>query len=262
MNELALFAGAGGGLLASHWLLGHRIVCHVENDPYCVEVIKARIRDGLLDDAPIWDDARTFDGRPWRGCVDIVSAGFPCQPFAQGGKRQGADDDRNVWPDTVRIIREIEPQWIFLENTSKLLSPFRTRGEEAYFNTILRDLARSGYDAEWGCLSASTLGANHKRRRLWIVAYPSGQGRPLILRQHQRNRLETHQGHSQRRVRETNPLDAIFSRLSRLEQRLGEPSIFGVNDGLAHRVDRLKATGNGQVPTVAAAAWRLLSQST
>src|SRR3990172_13273064 len=85
VNELALFAGAGGGLLASKWLLGWRTVCYVEWETYAVEVLKARIRDGWLDDAPIWDDAFTLDGRPWRGCVDIVTAGFPCQPFSIAG---------------------------------------------------------------------------------------------------------------------------------------------------------------------------------
>lgn len=164
MNELALFAGVGGGLLATKWLLGWRTVCYVEWDEYCIKVLKARIRDGILDDAPIWDDARSFDGRPWAGLVDVVTAGFPCQPFSQAGKRRGEDDPRNMWPDTIRIIREVRPRFAFLENVPGLLS-------SGYYGTILSELAESGYDARWRVLSAAELGAPHKRDRVWIVAH-------------------------------------------------------------------------------------------
>lgn len=121
LTELALFAGAGGGLLAAR-RLGLRTVCYVDRDERCVEVLKARIRDGALDDAPIWSDVRAFDGRPWRGCVDLLSAGFPCQPFSQAGRRQADGDERNAWPDTARIIREVEASIVWLENVPGLLS--------------------------------------------------------------------------------------------------------------------------------------------
>jgi DNA (cytosine-5)-methyltransferase 1 len=143
MYELALFAGAGGGLLATKHLLGWHTVCYVEINEYRIEVIKARIRDGLLDDAPIWSDIRTFDGPPWRGCVDIITAGFPCQPFSVAGKQRANDDSRNLWSDTIRIIREVKPQWCLLENVPGLLS-----GSHGYYGQILRDLAESGYDAK------------------------------------------------------------------------------------------------------------------
>jgi DNA (cytosine-5)-methyltransferase 1 len=257
MNELALFAGAGGGLLASRWLLGHRIVCYVERDPYCVKIIKARIRDELLDDAPIWDDARTFDGRPWARCVDLVSAGFPCQPFTRNGKRLGSQDRRNLWPDTIRIIREVQPEWVFLENSTRLLTPFQKQGESAYISQILGDLAESGYVGRYDCLPASAFGFDHQRDRLWIVAHTRSQRRTRILHNNQDN---SHKTHLPRKTPAT--LDNVWNRLSQLEQILGEPSVFGIDDGLANRVDQLKAPGNGQVPAVAAAAWRLLSQST
>jgi len=181
MHELALFAGVGGGLLATTHLLGWETVCYVENAAYPVEVLKARIRDGLLDDAPIWDDARTFDGKPWAGCVDIITAGFPCQPFSGAGKQRGEHDERNLWPDTIRIIREVGPRYVLLENVSRLLS-------HQYFGRILGDLAESGYDCRWDCIPASAVGANHQRDRVWIVAthadstglrlQPRGRGRP------------------------------------------------------------------------------------
>jgi DNA (cytosine-5)-methyltransferase 1 len=169
MYELALYAGAAGGLLASKWLLGWRTVCYVEYDAFCIEVLKARIRDGLLDNAPIWDDARTFDGRPWRGCVDIVTAGFPCQPFSAAGRQLAGDDPRNMWPDTVRILREVRPRWAFLENVPTLLA-----GSHGYFGRVQQDLAEIGYAARWDCIPASAVGADHRRDRLWIVVHPTG----------------------------------------------------------------------------------------
>jgi len=89
---ISLFSGAGGGDLANQWLKGWRCVCYVERDPYAVEVLRARIRDGLLNDAPIWDDVSTFDGTAWAGLVDGITAGFPCQPFSVAGKRKASAD--------------------------------------------------------------------------------------------------------------------------------------------------------------------------
>lgn len=193
MNELVLFAGGGGGVLGTKHLLGWKQVCYVEINSYCQEILKARIRDGLFDDAPIWDDVRTFDGTPWRGAVDIVSAGFPCQPFSTAGKRLGKDDPRNLWPDTLRVIDEVRPQRCLLENTPALRCPDRSGDEtqEAYYGKILRDLAEIGYCIPWDCLPASAFGAYHQRDRLWIVAdavgdkgTPEGggasKGRPVL----------------------------------------------------------------------------------
>lgn len=168
MNELALFCGAGGGLLASR-LLGWRTVCAVERDEYRRNVILARQRDGHLEPFPVWDDVRTFGGRPWRGLADVVSGGFPCQPFSAAGRRRGADDPRNMWPDTIRIIRDVRPRYAFLENVPALLT-------NRYFGRILGDLAESGYDAVWDCIPACSVGAPHRRDRLWILAYPATVG--------------------------------------------------------------------------------------
>ena len=171
-TEIALFAGAGGSCMSSR-MRGHRIVCYVEKEPYRTRVLRARIADGHLDDAPIWDDARTFDGHAWKGRVDIISAGFPCQPFSCAGKQRGAGDSRNMWPEVVRIVREVRPDRVFLENVPGLLG----RAPRSYFGCILRDLATLGFDAEWGCLSAAQLGAWHRRNRLWILAYRNDVGR-------------------------------------------------------------------------------------
>lgn len=170
MYELALFAGAGGGLLATRWFLGWRTVCYVEFAAYPVSVLQARIRDRYLDDAPIWDDANAFDGRPWAGCVDIITAGFPCQPFSLAGQQRADGDQRNGWPATIRIIREVRPPFVLLENVAGLLSAVGSDGRR-YFGRILGDLAESGYSARWRVLSAAEVGAPHKRDRVFILGY-------------------------------------------------------------------------------------------
>jgi DNA (cytosine-5)-methyltransferase 1 len=167
LTELNLFSGFGGGLLATQHLLGWRTVCYVEWDEYAIEVLKARIRDGYLDDAPVWDNAFTFDGRPWAGLVDVVSAGFPCQPFSVAGKGLAENDSRNGWPATIRIIREVRPRIAWLENVPGLIA-------KPYFRTILGELSEAGYCVEWDCVSAAEVGALHKRERLWIVAHAKG----------------------------------------------------------------------------------------
>lgn len=171
VRELSLFSGAGGGLLGTH-LLGWRLVGYVEWDDYCQRVLRARIDDGYLPVAPIFTDVREFiqsgAAAEYRGFADVVTGGFPCQPFSTAGKRAGADDPRNMWPATIDIIRVVRPRFAFLENVPGLLS-------SGYFGTILGDLAESGYDARWRVLSAAELGAPHKRDRLWIVATDSAQ---------------------------------------------------------------------------------------
>jgi len=106
MRELSLYTGSGGGLLGTH-LLGWQTVCAVEIEEYARDVLLKRQKDGLLPKFPIWDNAKTFNGEEWRGRVDVVTAGFPCQPFSVAGKRKGELDERNMWPDTYRIIREV-----------------------------------------------------------------------------------------------------------------------------------------------------------
>jgi len=242
MRELSLFSGAGGGLLATTWLLGFKTVCYVEWEPYCASVLKQRIEDGYLRDAPIWDDVQTFDGHPWSGCVDIITAGFPCQPFSQAGRRAGQSDKRNMWPSTIRIIREVRPAWILLENVTGLFSAMDKAATlpHSYYGTILGDLAQSGYDARWRVLSAAEVGAPHKRDRLFILCNDLGNAMLPGLQ----DRTKFYDG---KIPSERNWWEA-------------EPGMGRVADGVAYQVDRLKAVGNGQVPTVVSTAWRLLTQ--
>ena len=161
VNELALFAGAGGGILGGK-LLGWRTVCAVEWEPYPASVLVARQNDKVLPPFPIWDDVQTFDGKPWRGIVDVVSGGFPCQDISVAGKGDGLDGERSgMWREMARIISEVRPRYAFVENSPMLV----TRGLER----VIGDLTALGYDTKWTVMGAADVGANHQRDRIWIV---------------------------------------------------------------------------------------------
>jgi len=168
LNELALFAGAGGGILGGQ-LLGWRTVCAVEWEPYAACVLAARQNDGLLPPFPIWDDVQTFDGRPWRGVAQVISGGFPCQDISIAGKGDGLDGERSgMWRQMARIICEVGPEYVFVENSPMLVS----RG----LGAVLGDLSSMGFDAKWGIVGAKDVGANHQRDRIWIVAHSNSNG--------------------------------------------------------------------------------------
>ncbi len=237
LNELALFAGAGGGILGGK-LLGWRTVCAVELDAHCASVLAQRQNDGCLHPFPIWSDVRSFDGGPWDGLVDVVSGGFPCQDISPAGKGAGIAGERSgLWREFARIVREVRPGIVYVENSSALT----TRG----LDVVLGDLAALGFDAEWGVLGACTVGFPHGRQRMWIYAtHP----------QRRERWQEPHDGPSRRMGRQQQPfawdrhwLD-VFTRVRR------------AGDGMAHRLDRTDAIRNGQVPRVAARAFQLLSE--
>jgi DNA (cytosine-5)-methyltransferase 1 len=161
MNELALFAGSGGGLLGG-LLTGFRTVCAVEIDDYCRRSLFARQIDGSLPNFPIWDDIRTFDGNEWRGRIDVITGGFPCQDLSVAGKGRGLTGERSgLWFHMLRIVREVRPRYVLVENSPRLTS--------LGLGVVLAGLAEAGYDAEWRVLGADDVGANHRRKRIWIV---------------------------------------------------------------------------------------------
>ena len=161
LRALNLCDGYGGMSLGlrEH---GVRTVARVERDSYAAAVLVERMEESRLDQAPVWDDLTTFDGAAWRGCVDIITAGFPCQPFSAAGQRLGVDDERWLWPDIARIIADVGPRFVFLENVTGLV-----RHGLPY---VLADLAELGFDAEWGLYSAADVGAPHRRQRFWLLA--------------------------------------------------------------------------------------------
>ena len=239
MNELHLFAGAGGGILGGI-LLGHTTVCAVELDPYCRKVLLQRQRDGVLPRFPIWDDVKTFDGKPWRGLVDVVCGGFPCQDISSAGKGVGIGGARSgLWGEMARVVCEVRPRFVFVENSPMLT----VRG----LGVVLRDLAAMGYDARWGVLGADAVGLDHHRARMWLVANSAERRRQQCESHREKKGNIGVMGERQKPGQNT-------------EWREAEPAMVGMGDVLASRVDRLFAIGNGQVPAVAALAWRILTK--
>lgn len=163
MNVVALCAGICGlELGVKRARPDARVVCYVEHDRDAMRVLRRRITAGDIDDAPIWDDVRTFDGLPWRGCVDLITAGYPCQPESTAGKRLGHQDERWLWADVWRVIRDVEPRYIFLENVAAHLS--------GTWGRVIGDLAAGGWRVEWDCVPAAAVGAPHLRDRLFALA--------------------------------------------------------------------------------------------
>lgn len=252
MRELSLFSGIGGGLLGT-LLLGWHPVGYVEWDDYCQRVLRQRIDDGIFPNAPIFGDIQSFnrDGyaAAYQGLVDVVTGGFPCQPFSAAGKRTGKDDARNMWPATIETIRLVRPRYALLENVPGLLS-------SGYFGTILGDLAESGYDARWRILSAAEVGAPHLRDRVWIAANREGERWPPVnngvgAEAEQRSRSK---GYKQVWGCES-PVPLHMA--GRTVGWLG--SLPPAHHGATSTMDELRGIGNGQVPGVVATAWQLLT---
>lgn len=182
MNGLALCAGIGGIELGLRLVFGgsFRTVGFVERDSFAAATLVARMETAQLDQAPIWDDLTTFDGEPWRGAVDIVTAGFPCQPFSAAGSKRRTSDDRWLWPEIVRVVRQVRPGILFLENVPGLLT--------AGFGEVLGPLAELGFDAEWQVLSAAAVGAPHLRKRVFVfVADPESDALRFVAERVQRD---------------------------------------------------------------------------
>lgn len=246
MNGLALCAGVGGLELGLHLAIGrtYRTVGYVEREAYAAAALVARMEDAALDPAPIFDDLSRFDSRPWRGVVDIVSAGIPCQPYSAAGQQHGHADERALWPHLVRIVAECEPGLVFIEN----VPPFLGHAEPVW-----RQLLRLGF--VWApplLATASHFGAPHARERVFMLAaHPDRQG------------LE---GRSLRdgRCSDKRPSGASYCEIAGTFRGQSEPwatesPVCRVDDGVAGRMDRLRAAGNGVIPLVAANAFRLLA---
>ena len=336
LNTFHLFAGAGGGILAD-LLLGHNPIGACEIEPYPRDVLLARQRDGHLPSFPIWDDVCSLDGTPWKGTVDVLCGGFPCQDISAAGKGAGITGERSkLWKEYARLIGEMQPRFVFAENSPLL----RTRG----LGVVLEDLASLGYNARWGIIGARSVGAPHKRDRMWVLAYRCGLAYPNLSRdgasrcetdsdwseiieerqdesqlkssrhseemaysrcQHgqqgntaqmgaseeERSHGSIHNQSSGEGLKQdcwhTDPANISDTTSQRrrygdssgedaedvgqlrggerkdprgMEEGDFEPLVGRVANGVANKVDRLKAIGNGQVPQCAAVAFNILSE--
>ena len=262
MRVLHLFAGAGGSHLTGE-LLGWESVGSVEIDPYCQRLLRQHYPNEVIH-----GDIRTFQANHLAGVVDGVCGGFPCTDISAAGKGAGITGEHSgLWSEFARVIAECRPGWAFIENSPRL----RSLG----LDTVLQDLARIGYNAEWSTLSAAAIGAPHKRDRMWILATDPN-------RDWARQYTGAWNGQSRGESAGDNPWrmgkDGANAMLNGLQdndpdspvawsawlhvRRHPQPLLPRVGHGMAHRVDRIKAIGNGWVPQQAAYAWLELAKRT
>ena len=183
----SLFSGIGGAELAARWM-GWQNLFHCEISPFCRKVLNFH-----FPQSESYEDITKTDFTPWRGRIDVLTAGFPCQPFSVAGQRKGADDDRYLWPQVVRAIYETRPAWVVGENVAGILTmvqpgeevevgsgstlfgeSYRKRvllRQEYVIETVCRDLEREGYEVQPFVIPACAVGAPHRRDRVWIVAH-------------------------------------------------------------------------------------------
>ena len=235
MKFLSLFTGIGGFDLGLEWC-GMECIGQVEYEPYNLAILTQH-----WPDVPKWMDIHDFKGKEYK-TVDLVCGGFPCQPFSQAGKRKGRDDNRYLWPEMLRVIKETTPRWVIGENVPGLLS---IEGGMV-FERVCADLESEGYEVWPFIIPACAVNAKHKRDRVWIVAY-SNRNR------HQGDeRLRKNQSENSRR--EESPHGATWKCLDDSDSwetsKIFTSRIGGNINGIPNRSHRIKAMGNAVVPQV------------
>jgi DNA (cytosine-5)-methyltransferase 1 len=245
LSAISLFSGAGGLDLAAKWA-GIRTVCYVEWDRDCQKNLISRMRSNELDDAPIFDDVRSFDGKPWAGKVDIVFGGFPCQPHSAVGEKRGGADDRNLFPDTLRILRECRAWGFIGENVRGIL----TNGFAA---EVLESLEREGFCGNPYSNTSCAVGGSSARFRVFFIAHSKSIRLAKNTIQKEVSREIIEQGKHLR------PKPSVCLDLGR-HGTIKIPSNLRVESGMEARMDRigprLKRCGNGVDPYSAFPAFK------
>ena len=284
MNHLDLFSGIGGFGLAARWA-GLKTSAFCEIDSYCQKVLNKH-----WPDVPIYDDIRELGKERLENDgistdVDFLTGGFPCQPFSVAGKQRGKDDNRHLWPEMLRLISEIRPNWVIGENVSGFVS--------LALDDCLADLESQGYETETFVIPACAVNAPHRRDRVWIVAHANSQGEPVGPKYEQRMGGNSQHSENVANSRRQLRARAEFSRANGLENTVAdssrqrrpvrvsvprerqegkskelvnnsdrqrgwtgsnnwatEPDVGRVADGIPSRVDRLKGLGNAVVPQI------------
>lgn len=273
LNGLALCSGVGGlerGIASV--FEEYRTVCHVEGEAYAVACIISQMEKGWIHESPVWSNLRTFDGSKWRGKVDVISSGFPCQPFSKAGNILGIDDPRYLWPDVSRIIGEIRPSIVILENVPNVIDHVGTN--------IFGDLSEMGYCSSWGIIRASDAKAPHRRARFFSISiHTNAYSRGLSIynfkqesydRIFGKGKLERNKSeglcedlsNSNRNRKSIMPFDdkkkGFISKSEPGTKWKIEPRMARMADGVAYWMDRIRACGNGVVPDQAKLAIEIL----
>ena len=240
------FCSGYGGIERGIELAGveHRVIAYVEIEAFAIANLVAKMESGQLDPAPIWTDLKTFPSHLFRGAVDIITGGYPCQPFSAAGQRKGEDDPRHLWPTIREHVKTIRPDRCFFENVEGHIS--------LGLSSVISDLEEDGYRTAWGIFSAREVGAAHQRKRVYILAdSSSARSQTWIPRQE----------HGEER-----DAGKFNNSCNKQDGRKGcgqwsvEPRVGRVVDGCADRVDRIRLLGNAVVPQTAAKASETLGE--
>jgi len=225
-----------------------KTVCYVEIEAFACSNLVAKIEAGKLDAAPIWTDIKTFNGRPFRDRIHIITGGYPCQPFSVAGKRKGTADPRHLWPYIEKIIKETRPIWCFFENVSGHLA--------IGFSSVYKSLRLMGYKVEAGLFGTSEIGMLHNRERIFILAHSNfynGKSFEILSI----SELPIRNNKKKYGPPIWSKSDGCF-RNEPTEGFSVKPLLDRRNDGTFSRVDRLRLLGNGVVPQQAELAFRTL----
>ena len=239
-RHASLFTGIGGFDLAASWM-GWQNVFQCEIEPFCQKVLKHH-----FPQCEFYEDIRTSDFSKYHGTVEIITGGFPCQPFSVAGKRKGTDDDRFLWSEMYRALREVQPRWVVAENVCGLL----TLQSGVVFERVCADLENAGYAVQPFIIPACAVGAPHRRDRVWIVANADSErckGRMFPEKSKKTTNNIISEFHS-------------FGTWDKWENNMAQSPVCNRNDGISFgladitfskwRKESIKALGNAIVPAV------------
>jgi len=232
MRHGSLFSGIGGPDLAAEWM-GWTNVFHCEINPFGRKVLNY-----YWPNAISYEDITTTDFTIHRGSIDILTGGFPCQPYSLAGSRKGKEDSRHLWPHMLRAIREIQPTWIIGENVRGIVS----WNNGVVFEEVQAEMEAEGYEVTPFEIPSCGIGADHIRERIWFCAYSKRMGRQNVQNNNggSTHKIKHPKGHWSERTRwseKANELDSSRNTFLRFQEMHGQPAIFDVDDGLPFELD-------------------------
>ena len=257
MNHASLFSGIGGFDLAASWL-GWNNIFQVEIDEFCQKVLTKH-----FPETQRFRDIKQFDGSQFRGAIGVLSGGFPCQPFSCAGKRRGAEDDRYLWPEMLRVISEIRPRIVIGENVPGII--------DMAIEQVCLGLEAENYGWEIFIIPAAAVNAPHRRDRVWIIAHSgslrfnAGRAEQSLqgIGEHSEIWTNPHTKSTKLPMRQTGQRQIKFwgsSPRSFWESRRPEPVICRVDNGIPNRVDRIRSLGNAIVPQIAYEIFNIIEE--
>lgn len=242
MTHGSLFSGIGGFDLAAQWA-GIKNIFQVEKDEFCQKVLQKN-----FPDTDKYLDICEFNGAKYNGTVDIISGGFPCQPFSIAGRMQSTNDERFLWGEMFRVIKEVKPKWVIAENVQGLVNI----SDGLVLESLFTDMENEGYETQAYIIPAISKNAPHKRNRIWIVSTLANSSSVRDTRH------ELQSGKS-KKIGQRWPSNETYSD-SHWDRHWHEVAteFCRVDDGIPQRLDRVKSLGNAIVPQIAYEIFRII----